>query len=47
MTSFPLTICLGMIFLGLSLELLLPLLKNLFEETSRGLVDTMLPLIGR
>ena len=47
MTSFPLTICLGMIFLGLSLELLLPLLKYLFEEASRGLVDTMLPLIGR
>ena len=47
MTSFPLTICLGLIFLGLSIELLFPLLKYLFEEASRGLVDTMLPLIGR
>jgi flagellar biosynthetic protein FliR len=47
MTSFPLTICLGLIFLGLSIELLVPLLKYLFEEASRGLVDTMLPLIGR
>lgn len=47
MTSFPLTICLGLIFLGLSIELLIPLLKYLFEEASRGLVDTMLPLIGR
>jgi flagellar biosynthetic protein FliR len=47
MNSFPLTICLGMIFLGLSVELLFPLLQSLFEEASRGLVDTMLPLIGR
>ena len=46
-TSFPLTICLGLIFLGLSIEWLLPYLKNLFEETSRGLVGTMLPLIAR
>jgi len=45
--SFPLTICLGLIFLGLSLEWLAPYLKSLFEESSRGLVETMLPLIGR
>jgi flagellar biosynthetic protein FliR len=47
MTSFPLTICLGLIFLGLSIEWIVPYLKTLFEESSRGLVETMLPLIGR
>ena len=47
MTSFPLTICLGFIFLGLSIEMLFPYLKALFEESSRGLVYTLLPLIGR
>jgi flagellar biosynthetic protein FliR len=46
-TSFPLTICLGLIFLGLSIEWVVPYLKSLFEESSRGLVETMLPLIGR
>ena len=46
-TSFPLTICLGLVFLGLSVEWLVPYLKALFEESSRGLVETMLPLIGR
>ncbi len=46
-TSFPLTICLGLVFLGLSLEWLLPYLKTLFEESTRGLAGTMLPLIGR
>ena len=47
MTSFPLTICLGLIFLGLSVEWMVPYLKSLFEESSRGLVETMLPLIAR
>jgi flagellar biosynthetic protein FliR len=47
MTSFPLTICLGLVFLGLSLEWLVPYLKTLLEESSRGLVETILPLIGR
>ena len=46
-TSFPLTICLGFIFLGLSVEWMIPYLKSLFEESSRGLVETMLPLIAR
>jgi len=46
-TSFPLTICLGLIFLGLSVEWMIPYLKSLFEESSRGLVETMLPLIAR
>jgi len=46
-TSFPLTICLGLIFLGLSIEWLLPYLKTLLQESTRGLAGTMLPLIGR
>ena len=46
-TSFPLTICLGLIFLGLSIEWSAPYLKSLFEESSRGLAEIMLPLIGR
>ena len=46
-TSFPLTICVGFIFLSLSIGWLAPYLKSLFEESSRGLVETMLPLIGR
>jgi flagellar biosynthetic protein FliR len=46
-SSFPLTICLGLIFLGLSLELLVPYLKTLFDESGRGLVITVLPLMKR
>jgi flagellar biosynthetic protein FliR len=45
--SFPLTICLGLLFLGLSIEWMVPYLRSLFDEVNRGLVDTMLPLIGR
>jgi hypothetical protein len=33
--------------LGLSVEWMIPYLKSLFEEASRGLVETMLPLIAR
>ena len=47
MSSFPLTISLGLIFLGLSLDLLWPHLKNLFEESGKGLVFTLLPLMKR
>jgi flagellar biosynthetic protein FliR len=47
MASFPLTICLGLIFLGLSVEWMAPYLRSLFDEVNRGLVETMLPLIGR
>ncbi len=46
-TSFPLTITLGLIFLGLSIDLFSPYIKNLFEEAGKGLVFTMLPLLGR
>jgi flagellar biosynthetic protein FliR len=45
--SFPLTICLGLIFLGLSVEWMVPYLRTLFDEVDRGLVETMLPLVGR
>jgi len=45
MSSFPLTISLGLIFLGLSFELLWPYLRNLFEESGKGLVLTLLPLM--
>ncbi len=47
MSSFPLTIALGLIFLSLSIELLQPYLKTLFEETGKGLVMTLLPLMKR
>lgn len=47
MTSFPITVSLGLIFLGLSLDLLWPLLKNLTDESGRGLVTTLLPLMKR
>jgi len=45
--SFPLTIGLGLVFLGLSMELLFPYLKDLFEESGKGLVHTLLPLMKR
>ena len=45
MSSFPLTISLGLVFLGLSLDLLWPYLKNLFEESGQGLVLILLPLM--
>ena len=47
MTSFPVTIALGLIFLGFSVELFLPYFKALFEEASQGLVSTLLPLMQR
>ncbi len=46
-SSFPLTIGLGLVFLGLSLDLLLPYLKGLFNESTKGLVVTLLPLMKR
>ncbi|MBM4339149.1 MAG: flagellar biosynthetic protein FliR [Deltaproteobacteria bacterium] len=45
MTSFPVTISLGLIFLGLSVELFWPVLKNLLDESGRGLATTLLPLM--
>ena len=46
-SSFPLTIAFGLVFMGLSMELLGPFLKSLLEETGRGLVTTLLPLMRR
>lgn len=47
LSSFPLTISLGLIFLGLSFELLWPYLRNLFDESGKGLVFTLLPIMKR
>jgi flagellar biosynthesis protein FliR len=47
MASFPLTIGLGLLFLALSIELFAPYYQSLFEETGRGMVKTVLPLLGR
>ena len=46
-SSFPLTIGLGLVFMGLSIELLWPYLKTLLDESGRGLVMTLLPLMKR
>ena len=46
-TSFPLTISLGFIFIGLSLDLLVPYLRSLFEESGRSMVTVILPLMAR
>jgi flagellar biosynthesis protein FliR len=46
-TSFPLTVGSGLIFLGLSMDLLWPYLKNLFDESGKGLVMTLLPLMKK
>jgi flagellar biosynthetic protein FliR len=46
-SSFPLTISLGLIFLGLSMEFLGPYLQTLFDESGKGLVMTLLPLMKR
>lgn len=47
MSSFPLTIGLGLIFLGLSMELFWPMLESLMRESGRGLVTTVLPSMKR
>ncbi len=47
MSSFPLTIGLGLIFLGLSMDFVWPILKNLMDESGRGLTTTLLPLMKR
>lgn len=47
MSSFPLTIGLGLIFLGLSMDVIWPILKNLMDESGRGLTTTLLPLMKR
>ena len=47
MTSFPVTIGLGLLFLAFSLDLILPYSESLFREAGRGLVSTLLPLMRR
>jgi flagellar biosynthetic protein FliR len=47
MDSLPVTIGLGLIFVGLSLDLLWPYLRGLFEESGRGMVTILLPLMRR
>jgi flagellar biosynthetic protein FliR len=47
MTSFPVTIGLGLLFLAFSLDLILPYSEVLFQEAGRGLVFTLLPLMRR
>jgi flagellar biosynthetic protein FliR len=45
MTSFPLTISVGLFFLALSLDLMLPYFRGLFEDAGKNLVYTWLPLL--
>ncbi len=47
MTSFSLTIALGLVFLAFSLELLIPYLESLFQTAGKGLGSTLLPLMQR
>jgi flagellar biosynthetic protein FliR len=46
-TSFPITICVGLVFLGFSLDFFLPYFRFLFEETGKELTGTLLPLMQR
>lgn len=45
--SFPLTIGLGLLFLGLSLDLFVPYVENLLDESGRGLISPLLGLMKR
>lgn len=45
--SFPLTIGLGLIFLGFSFDLLFPFIKGIIEESGKGLTHILLPLMKR
>jgi flagellar biosynthetic protein FliR len=47
LASFSLTIGIGLLFLGFSMELLLPYFGNLFQAAGKGLVSTLLPLMQR
>jgi flagellar biosynthetic protein FliR len=47
MTSFPITICVGLVFLGFSIDFFLPYFRSLFEETGKELTGTLLPLMQR
>ncbi|OGP54893.1 MAG: flagellar biosynthetic protein FliR [Deltaproteobacteria bacterium RBG_13_52_11b] len=46
-TSFPITIGLGMIFIGLSLELLVPYVRGLSDESGKGMIHVLIPLMAR
>jgi flagellar biosynthetic protein FliR len=46
-SSFPITICLGLLILGFSIDLIWPFIKGLLEESGKGLVYTLLPLLKR
>lgn len=46
LTSFPLTIGLGLFFLGLSIDLFGPYIGSLLEQAGMGLGRTLLPLLG-
>lgn len=47
MTSFPLTITIGLLFIAFSLDLVLPYFEGLFQGAGKGLVFTLLPLMQR
>jgi len=47
MTSFPITIGLGLLFLFFSLDLVFPYCEVLVQEAGKGLVSTLLPLMRR
>ncbi len=47
MSSFPLTIGLGLIAIGISMDLFWPSIKHLMDESGRGLTTTLLPLMKR
>ena len=47
MTSFSLTIGIGLLFLAFSIEPLLAYFEGLFQATGKGLVFTLLPLMQR
>ncbi|MGQ9846482.1 MAG: flagellar biosynthetic protein FliR [Bacteroidales bacterium] len=46
-SSFPITIGLGLIFLGLSIDPIFSFIKGILGESGRGLVHVLLPLMRR
>ncbi len=47
MTSFPLTLAIGFLFLALTIDVLIPFFANLFQESGKALVYTLLPMMQR
>jgi flagellar biosynthetic protein FliR len=45
--SFPITIGLGLIFIGLSLELFVPYVRGLFDESGKEMINVLIPLMAR